>query len=102
MHRKFMKFECLLVELLFVGIGAGASAVLFGEISRTTTQKERTAAFTVVIAISELGLIVGPALNLFLQHLDYKVGPFDPRQVHITGGEAVFSIGYMHSVRASI
>ena len=76
MHRKCMKFECLLVELLFVGIGAGASAVLFGEISRTTTQKERTAAFTVVIAISELGLIVGPALNLFLQHLDYKVGPF--------------------------
>ena len=50
--------------------------MLFAEISRTTTQKERTSAFTVVIAISELGLIVGPALNLFLRNLDYKVGPF--------------------------
>ena len=59
-----------------LGIGAGATAVLFGEISRTTTQKERTAAFTIVIAISEMGLIIGPAMNLFLRHLDYKFGPF--------------------------
>ena len=62
--------------LCCLGIGAGATAVLFGEISRTTTQKQRTAAFTIVIAISEMGLIIGPAMNLFLRHLDYKFGPF--------------------------
>ena len=60
----------------FIGIGAGAGAVLFGEVARTTTRKERTAAFTLMVAVRQTGLIIGPALNLFLRQLDYKVGPF--------------------------
>lgn len=60
----------------FVGIGAGAGAALFGEVSRTTTRKERTAAFTIMIAVRQVGLVIGPGLNLFLRQLDSKVGPF--------------------------
>ena len=59
-----------------LGIGAGAGAALFGEVSRTTTRKERTAAFTMMVAARQFGLIIGPGLNLFLRQLDYKVGPF--------------------------
>lgn len=79
-----------------IGIGAGAAAAIFGEISRTTTQKERTAAFTVVIAISEIGLIIGPALNLFLRHLNYEVGPFVLNKYTSPGvGHSIYLIFYI-------
>ena len=50
--------------------------MLFGEVARTTTRKERTTAFTLMVAIRQTGLIIGPGLNLFLRKLDYKLGPF--------------------------
>ena len=59
-----------------LGIGAGGGAALFGEVARTTTRKERTAAFTVMSSFRQIGFIIGPGLNLFLRKLDYQVGPF--------------------------
>lgn len=50
--------------------------MLFGEVARTTTRKERTAAFTLMVGVRQIGLIIGPALNLFLREFDCKVGPF--------------------------
>jgi len=62
--------------ILVVGIGAAAEPALFGEIARTTMQKERTAAFSIANAFQQFGLILGPGLNLFLRKLDYEIGPF--------------------------
>ena len=63
-------------SLYAVGIGFGAGGTLFADISRTTTKKERTIAFSMVMAFRQFGLIIGPGLNLFLRKLNYEIGPF--------------------------
>lgn len=59
-----------------VGIGVSAGSVLFGELARTTTKKERTAVFSLFMATRQIGLVIGPAFNLFLRICNFNLGPF--------------------------
>lgn len=61
---------------LIAGVGSGSGSSIFGMISRSTTKEERTAAFSQLMTLRQLGLIVGPACNLFLRKMDFFIGPF--------------------------
>ena len=84
--------------ILCSGIGVSAGSVLFGELARTTTKKERTAVFSLFMATRQIGLVIGkcvcvyrfpiylsvciyvslsgPAFNLFLRICNFNLGPF--------------------------
>lgn len=49
---------------------------MLAQIARTTTEKERSAAFALFMAARQFGLIFGPALNLVLEQLDFYIGPY--------------------------
>ena len=53
--------------MFFVGIGAGAGAAIFGYLAHTSTNKERTAFFSVFMAAGEFGLILGEPLGRQLE-----------------------------------
>nr|XP_039271231.1 uncharacterized protein LOC120345755 [Styela clava] len=48
---------------LIAGLGSGAASTLFGLISHTTTAKERTSMFAILMGLRQIGLLVGPAVN---------------------------------------
>ena len=58
------------------GIGISGGAVLFGELARTTSKKQRTSVFSLFMSTRQIGLVIGPAFNLFLRICDFKIGPF--------------------------
>ncbi|CAF97546.1 unnamed protein product [Tetraodon nigroviridis] len=66
----------LLCSRLVAGVGAGAGSSVFGFLTRSTRPEERAAIFAAVMACRQVGLLVGPAFNLFLRLCDFKVGPF--------------------------
>ncbi|XP_008405114.1 uncharacterized protein mfsd8l1 [Poecilia reticulata] len=58
------------------GIGTGAGSSIFGFLTRSTTSEDRTTVFAAVMACRQAGLLVGPALNIFLRLCDFHIGPF--------------------------
>ncbi|XP_065845381.1 major facilitator superfamily domain-containing protein 8-like isoform X2 [Oscarella lobularis] len=61
---------------LVAGIGNGAGASIMAQLAWTSTEKERTAVFSVALGMRNLGLMLGPALNVFLREFDFHLGPF--------------------------
>ncbi|XP_077471148.1 major facilitator superfamily domain-containing protein 8-like isoform X2 [Stigmatopora argus] len=61
---------------LVAGVGAGAGSSVFAFLTRITRPEERAGVFAAVMACRQAGLLVGPALNLFLQLCDFKLGVF--------------------------
>jgi len=61
---------------LVAGLGSGSGSSIFGMIARSTPEHKRTAAFSQLMALRQFGLLVGPACNLFLNKLDFFIGPF--------------------------
>lgn len=59
---------------LIAGLGSGVASSIFGMISRTTSEEERTGVFSLFMSLRQVGLIVGPAFNLFLHSLDFNIG----------------------------
>ena len=72
-HPSFIHPSILLV---IVGAGVSAGAVIFGEIARTSTKKARTSAFSFFMASRQVGLVIGPGLNLFLRKFNTHLGPY--------------------------
>eukprot|EP00118_Oscarella_pearsei_P010904 m.69526 g.69526 ORF g.69526 m.69526 type:complete len:452 (+) comp35615_c0_seq1:97-1452(+) len=68
--------EAVLGGRLIAGIGMGAAASIMAQLAWTSTEAERTAVFSVAMAMRNLGLMLGPALNVFLRDFDFKLGPF--------------------------
>ncbi|KAM9789566.1 major facilitator superfamily domain-containing protein 8 [Neosynchiropus ocellatus] len=66
----------LLCSRLIAGIGAGAGSSIFGFLTRSTRPQERASIFAAIMAGRQVGLLIGPAFNLFLRLYDFKVGPF--------------------------
>ncbi|XP_016520856.1 major facilitator superfamily domain-containing protein 8 [Poecilia formosa] len=66
----------LLSSRLLAGIGTGAGSSIFGFLTRSTTSEDRTTVFAAVMACRQAGLLVGPALNIFLRLCDFHIGPF--------------------------
>ncbi|XP_077579696.1 major facilitator superfamily domain-containing protein 8-like [Stigmatopora nigra] len=66
----------LVASRLVAGVGAGAGSSVFAFLTRITRPEERAGVFAAVMACRQAGLLVGPALNLFLQLCDFKLGVF--------------------------
>ncbi|XP_030016771.1 major facilitator superfamily domain-containing protein 8 [Sphaeramia orbicularis] len=66
----------LLSSRLVAGIGAGAGSSIFGFLTRSTRPDERAGIFAAIMACRQVGLLVGPAFNLFLRLCDFRLGPF--------------------------
>ena len=61
---------------LIAGLGSGSGSSILGMISRSTSNEERTAAFSQLMSLRQMGLIIGPAFNIFLAKLDFYIGNF--------------------------
>ncbi|CAN9503157.1 unnamed protein product [Ophioblennius macclurei] len=66
----------LLSSRLVAGVGAGAGSSIFGFLTRSTRPEERAGIFAAIMACRQVGLLVGPAFNLFLRLCDFRLGPF--------------------------
>ncbi|XP_077970817.1 major facilitator superfamily domain-containing protein 8-like [Styela clava] len=58
------------------GIGSGATSSIFGMLARSTTSRDRTSVFSLLMSLRQLGLLVGPIFSVLLNKLDAKLGPF--------------------------
>jgi len=58
------------------GLGAGSEAVVFAEVARYSTEKDRTGMISRLAAMRQVALLLGPGLNAFLKDADFKIGPF--------------------------
>ncbi|KAG8186278.1 hypothetical protein JTE90_004622 [Oedothorax gibbosus] len=63
----------LVVGRLVAGIGAGGGAAVLADITRTTSEEDRTPVLSVVIASRQLGLIIGPGFDIFLSQVDFTM-----------------------------
>ncbi|KAK3105185.1 hypothetical protein FSP39_019216, partial [Pinctada imbricata] len=61
---------------LVAGVGAGAESLILAEITRVTSEEERTGLISTMISMRQMGLLVGPGLNLFLRLANFNLGPF--------------------------
>lgn len=75
----------LLVSRLVAGIGGGAEAVLLAEVTRNSPEEKRTGLISLLVAIRQTGLLVGPGLNLFLREIDFTVYHFHVNKYNIPG-----------------
>jgi len=64
----------VVVSRLVAGIGSGSGSSIFGSVSKTTGQKERTSKLAQLMSVRQLGLIVGPAFNFLLGKLNFNMG----------------------------
>jgi ceroid-lipofuscinosis MFS transporter 7 len=69
----FIAFDkWLLVASRFIcGIGMGASAMLIAQIARHTQTSDRTSILTFIMGFRQIGLMLGPAFNIFLHKFNF-------------------------------
>jgi hypothetical protein len=61
---------------LTAGIGCGSLACCFAEVSKNTSQTDRAKVFAYIMMGRQIGLIIGPALNIAIIDQHYYIGPF--------------------------
>ncbi|XP_064190087.1 uncharacterized protein LOC135254067 [Anguilla rostrata] len=66
----------LLGSRFVAGIGTGAGSSIFGFLTQNTASEDRATVFAVVMACRQVGLLIGPAFNIFLRLCDFQLGPF--------------------------
>ncbi|XP_017334079.1 major facilitator superfamily domain-containing protein 8 isoform X1 [Ictalurus punctatus] len=66
----------LLGSRFVAGIGTGAGSSIFGFLTRITAPEDRSTVFAAVMACRQVGLLIGPAFNIFLRLCDFQLGPF--------------------------
>lgn len=71
----FSKFSILAARFIN-GLGASAGGILVSELAWTVPKEKQTRMFSLFFACFQLGLLLGPGLNFFLEHLYFYVGPF--------------------------
>ena len=59
--------------MLFSGVGAGIGAAIFAQITRTTTQSERTGVFSLALGLRQFGLLVGKYISICCCILTYNL-----------------------------
>eukprot|EP01137_Pigoraptor_chileana_P033495 Opistho-2@24443 len=64
----------VLLGRILAGMGASSGPVIMSYVVRVTSEKERTAVVTKVIAVQEAGLLIGPGLNFALAHFNFPIG----------------------------
>ncbi|XP_069558361.1 major facilitator superfamily domain-containing protein 8 [Brachyistius frenatus] len=66
----------LVSSRLVAGIGAGSGSSIFGLLTRISAPEDRATVFAAVMACRQVGLLIGPAFNIFLRLCDFHMGPF--------------------------
>ncbi|XP_028400277.1 major facilitator superfamily domain-containing protein 8-like [Dendronephthya gigantea] len=66
----------LLAARVLCGVGDGVGSVLFAQVVRTSSVEERTSVLSMAMAARQIGLVLGPALNLITKSSDFYIGPF--------------------------
>jgi len=66
----------VVLSRLINGVSAGVRASVVGMISRGTTQEERTGALSIMYSGRQIGLVIGPAFNLFLKDTNFNIFSF--------------------------
>ncbi|XP_066459568.1 major facilitator superfamily domain-containing protein 8-like isoform X2 [Eleutherodactylus coqui] len=66
----------LLGSRLVAGVGAGSGASIFGYLTRSSSSKDRVSVFAMAMACRQIGLLIGPAFNVFLRYCTFQIGPF--------------------------
>ncbi|KAI3385271.1 hypothetical protein SNEBB_007408 [Seison nebaliae] len=75
----------LLISRLIAGVGMGASPPVLADVSRRTTEKERTAILAIILGSRQFGLMLGPAFNFFLHRINFFIGPIHITKVNAPG-----------------
>ncbi|CAB3998335.1 major facilitator superfamily domain-containing 8-like [Paramuricea clavata] len=65
-----------LIGRMIAGFGEGFISAMWGELARVTTREQRTRYFAILKGSNLLGAAVGPAFNLFLKPINFKIGPW--------------------------
>ncbi|XP_013397289.1 major facilitator superfamily domain-containing protein 8 [Lingula anatina] len=66
----------LLGSRLVAGVGTGVGAAIIADVSRATHIEERTSVLATLMIARQVGLVVGPGLNLFLRKSNFTIGPY--------------------------
>ncbi|XP_064642207.1 uncharacterized protein LOC135496678 isoform X2 [Lineus longissimus] len=66
----------ILGSRLIAGVGTGVGASIIAQVSLATTPEERTGVLSILMLCRQVGLLFGPAFNLFLRYCDFKIGSF--------------------------
>lgn len=61
---------------LLAGVGMGGGSSIYTMLAWRSSEKDRTFAFSAAVAMRNIGVVLGPALNLFLVLIDIHVGPY--------------------------
>jgi ceroid-lipofuscinosis MFS transporter 7 len=59
---------------MVAGFGEGYASAIWAELARITTEEERTRYFALLKVSFFLGVVLGPALNVFLKEFDFYIG----------------------------
>ena len=66
-------------------MGNGANIAFLTDVCRATTLEERTPVLLFFNIVQQIGLLLGPACNLFLRELDFYIGPFHINKLNAPG-----------------
>ena len=66
----------VLAGRLVAGVGMGGGSSIYTMLAWTSHEKDRTSSFSLALAMRNIGIVLGPALNLFLYHIDFYLGPY--------------------------
>ena len=66
----------ILTSRLISGVVGGAVPVAFAYIAKTTSDKQRLTIMAILMASRQLGLMLGPAFNIFLRKADFVIFGF--------------------------
>ncbi|CAG7833532.1 unnamed protein product [Allacma fusca] len=63
----------ILISRTICGLGAAAGTSAIAEICRTTTPEERRTFISIITAAFQIGILVGPGLQLFLSYFNFSL-----------------------------
>jgi len=75
----------LLVSRLVSGCGKSAAVAFLAEICRSTKKEERTPVLLLFNIAFQIGLLLGPSMNLFLQSAAFHIGPLHVDKLNSPG-----------------
>ena len=75
----------LIISRLVEGLGNGAYVAFTTDVCRTTTLEERTPVLLFFNVAQQIGLLLGPACNLFLREIDFYIGSIHVNKLNAPG-----------------
>jgi ceroid-lipofuscinosis MFS transporter 7 len=66
----------VLAGRLVAGVGMGGGSSIYTMLAWTSHERDRTSSLSLAVATRNVGIVLGPALNLFLYHLNFDLGPY--------------------------